>query len=172
MTSHYRYPSFARLQPALRRLGLLVTPSEPMTTNLVVTQETAAAQTLSSLSLVSFLRPHMCGRNRCSRSSIAASGDTHDGSDKKGWTRADHPSCDGDNGEERGPRQSASGGRCGKRDRVRMEDARADSPTASPQGLRDGGSPLLQTAVEQIAFFSESRQNPRVQATIVAFPGT
>ena len=28
MTSHYRYPSFARLQPALRRLGLLVTPSE------------------------------------------------------------------------------------------------------------------------------------------------
>jgi hypothetical protein len=37
---------------------------------------------------------------------------------------------------------------------------------------RGDGSPLLQTAVEQIAFFSESRQNPRVQATIVALPGT
>jgi hypothetical protein len=33
-------------------------------------------------------------------------------------------------------------------------------------------SPLVQTAVEQIAFFSESRQHSRVQATIVAFPGT
>ena len=33
------------------------------------------------------------------------------------------------------------------------------------------GSPILQTAVEQIAFSSEGRQNPRVQATIEAFPG-
>ena len=33
------------------------------------------------------------------------------------------------------------------------------------------GSPLLQTAIEQIAFSSEGRQNPRVQATIEAFPG-